>query len=308
MRSMTFGRFLGALCLAGSVIYVGAAPASAAPPNWVASVDRLPAAVHNGADAGYDVTITNQGPSNISALYLVTAEASTFVGGADGAACTAPGVPLKCSFGALNAGQTVTVRVAFKTPASGASYVQKFEANTTGSTISDRKHTSHGDTLAFSATTALSADKNFGGGFAKDTSPVQDNGTVGRNNVQSTQVVPPKAGVVATVEDGLATGAFTCTGCTKTLFGEWSRVVVDNGVNQGTLFPVTLTVYGKALPKTATVDTIDLVHVLDNGSTEVLSTRCGATPALNCVSVSQVGSDYQITGWVDENGGFKGMG
>ena len=53
---------------------------------------------------------------------------------------------------------------------------------------------------------------------------------------------------------------------------------------------------------------IDLVHVLDNGSTEVLSTRCGATPALNCVSVSQVGSDYQITGWVDENGGFKGMG
>jgi hypothetical protein len=48
--------------------------------------------------------------------------------------------------------------------------------------------------------------------------------------------------------------------------------------------------------------------VLDDGTTEILSTRCGDTPTLNCVTVTPVGSNYKITGWVDENGGFKGMG
>jgi hypothetical protein len=48
--------------------------------------------------------------------------------------------------------------------------------------------------------------------------------------------------------------------------------------------------------------------VLDDGTTEILSARCGPTPTLNCVSVTQAGSNYQITGWVEENGGFKGMG
>lgn len=310
MRRNTFVRSLGALCLAGSLTYVGAGPASAAPPNWVSSVERLPATVHNGADAGYDVTLTNNGPSNISSLFVVTAEAATFVGGPNGGACTSPGVPLKCSFGALAAGQSVTIRVAFKTPSSGSSYVQKFEANTTGATLSDRKHTSHGDTLSFQATTALSNDKNFGGGFAKDSSPVTTNDSVGKTNVQSTEVVPPKAGVIATVQDGLPADAFSCAPtCTGTLFGDWSRVNVDNGANQGTFFPVTLTVYGKVLPKGATVDSVSLVHVTDTGGVEVMSARCGdtATPQ-DCIDVTQSGQNFVITGWVDQNGGFKGMG
>ena len=46
--------------------------ASAAPPNWTMTVTKLPDTVSPGAPAGYQVVITNNGPSNISQLYLVS--------------------------------------------------------------------------------------------------------------------------------------------------------------------------------------------------------------------------------------------
>jgi len=45
--------------------------ASAAPPNWTMTVTKLPDTASPGATAGYQVVITNNGPSNISQLYLV---------------------------------------------------------------------------------------------------------------------------------------------------------------------------------------------------------------------------------------------
>ena len=45
--------------------------ASASPPNWTMTVTKLPGTVSPGATAGYQVVITNNGPSNISQLYLV---------------------------------------------------------------------------------------------------------------------------------------------------------------------------------------------------------------------------------------------
>jgi hypothetical protein len=312
MRMTSFGRLFAALCLAGSFVLVASGSASAATPRWSMSVVDLPSLVANGSGAGYQVTITNAGPSNISSLFLVTKiqDSPGFLTTTQGT-CSTPGSgPLKCNFGALGAGTSVTVVVGYPTPASGKSFDPVFQANSNGATFSDTKGRSHGDTLQDpnEISTQLTTSANFAGGFALTRSDVKTADNVGKNNVQATTVSPPTVGVITTAEDGLAAGTFTCTGCSKTLFGDWSRVTVGDGQPVGSLFPVTLLVYGKALPQGATQDSIDLVHVLDDGTTQILSTRCGDTPTLNCVTVTPVGSNYKITGWVDQNGGFKGMG
>jgi hypothetical protein len=312
MRKKSFGRLLGAVCLAGSFVFAASGAASAATPRWSMSVVDLPSLVANGSGAGYQVTITNDGPSNISSLFLVTKiqDSPAFLTTTQGT-CSTPGSgPLFCSLGALNAGSSVTVVAGFATPASGKTYAPVFQANSNGATFSDSNGRSHGDTLQDPNETAtqLTTNADFAGGFAINQNDVKTGSNVGKNNVQATTVTPPSLGVITTAQDGLGTNAFTCTGCSKTLFGDWSRVTVGHGESFGSLFPVTLLVYGKALPKDATQDTIDLVHVLDDGTTQILSTRCGVTPTLNCVTVTPVGSNYKITGWVDENGGFKGMG
>jgi hypothetical protein len=311
MRIKTFSRLLAALGLAGSALLVGAGPASATPPRWEMHVVDLPATAANGYGAGYQVTIKNNGPSNISTLFLVTKiqDSPGLLTTTQGTCSTPNSGPLRCDFGALRAGDSVTVIAGYTTPASGSSFDPVFQANSNGVSFTDPKR-SHGDTLQDpnETPTVLTKNGNFAGGFALNRNDVKTTDNVGKNNVQATTVTPPTVGVVTTAQDGLASNAFTCTGCTKTLFGEWSKVTVGAGQSFGDLFPVTLLVYGKALPKDATVDSIDLVHVLDNGTTEILSTRCGSTPTLNCVTVTPVGSNYKITGWVDENGGFKGMG
>jgi hypothetical protein len=311
MRRSSFVRVVGALCLAGSFVLAAAGSASASPPRWAMKVVDLPSLVANGSGAGFQVTITNNGPSNISTLYLVTRtqDSPALVTTSQGT-CSAPGSgPLVCNFGALRAGWSLTVLAAYTTPATGSSYDPGFEANSNGVSYSDPKR-SHGDVLVDpdATPTVLTRSGDFAGGFALTRNDVKTADNVGKNNVQSTTVTPPAVGVITTAQDGLPAGAFTCTGCSKTLFGQWSRVTVGQGQTFGDLFPVSLLVYGKELPKGATKDSIDLVHVLDDGTTEILSTRCGATPTLNCVTVTSVGSNYRITGWVDENGGFKGMG
>ncbi len=317
MRLSTLGRLLGALCLAGSVTYAAAGSASASTPGWISSVTPLPPKVHNGADAGYQVMITNTGTSNISQLFLVSADPTTFVGGPDGGDCLPAGVTLKCSFGSLNAGASVTIVVAFATPSSGNGFTEMFQANTTGVSLNDKHHTSHGDTLDFTGVTDLTSDKDFGGGFDKDTSLVQDNGSIGKNNAQSTQVTPPVGGVIATVQDGPAlnlpfscdTNSTYCQG--KTPFGEWSQVNVDNGAAQPSFFPITLMIYGKSVPNTVAQSSIALIHTDDNGNpigTDPLLQCASGAPLENCIQVSKVGPNWKIVAWVDQNGGFKGMG
>jgi hypothetical protein len=311
MRKNSLGRGLAAACLAGTFVLAASGSASAATPRWSMSVVDLPSLVANGSGAGYQVTITNNGPSNISTLFLVTKiqDSPGYLTTTQGT-CSAPGAgPLRCTFGALRAGNSLTVVAGYSTPASGSTFDPGFQANSNGLSFTDPKR-SHGDTLEDpqSTPTRLTTSADFAGGFALNQNDVATRGNVGKNNVQSTIVTPPSAGVIATAQDGLPSSAFTCAGCSKTLFGDWSRVTVGDGQSFANLFPVTLLVYGKALPKGASKTTIDLVHVLDDGTTEILSARCGPTPTLNCVSVTQAGSNYQITGWVEENGGFKGMG
>lgn len=313
MRASTPGRLLGAAVLSCAFLVALGGAASASPPRWSMSVTDLPPMVHNGNNAGYRVTISNAGPSNVSTLFLVTKTQSSpsYVSQPTQGSCSAPGAgPLVCNFGALVAGASVTVVVAYVTPSSGTSFDPVFQGNSNGATFSDPKGTSHGDTLQdpSETPTKLTTDKNFAGGFAIDQSPVGNDAAVGKNNVQSTSLVPPAADIVATVQDGDPTFTPTCSQCTGlSLFGDWSRITVDHGEQFGSLFPVSILVYGKEIPKNTTLDQINLAHVLDDGTSTILSQRCDVTPTLDCITVTPVGGNVRITAWVDQNGGVRGV-
>ncbi len=318
MRVSRMGRVAAAVALVCSFGLATAGGASASPPRWSMSVTDLPAVVHNGSNAGYQVTVSNAGPSNISTLFLVTkiTDSPSYVSSPSQGTCSAPGAgPLVCSFGALGAGASVTVTVAYTTPATGTSFDPVFQANSNGATFSDSKGTSHGDTLQDpnETPTSLTSSKDFAGGFAIDTSPVGDDSSLTKNNVQSTNLTPPVSGVIATVQDGLADNAFTCTGCTGVPLGEWSRLNVNNGQQFGDLIKVSVLIFGKSLPKSvdltsqASLDQVNLVHVLNDGTVVPMTQRCGATPSLNCVTATAQGSNLLITGYIDQNGGVRGI-
>jgi hypothetical protein len=298
--------------LAGSFVVAVTGAASASTPNWSMTVTDLPPVVANGSSAGYRVTIRNAGPSNISKLYLVTKtqDSPSYVGQPTQGSCSASGAgPLRCSFGVLRAGASVTLVVAYVTPSTGTSYDPVFQGNTSGATYTDPGH-SHGDTLQdpSETPTTLTSDSNFAGGFVLSQRPVENNATVNASNIQSTSVLPPVSNVVVTVQDGDPSYAPSCTQCgSMTLFGDWSKITVDQGEQFGTLFRVSILVYGGVVPSQTPLDQINLAHVLDDGTSTILSQRCGATPTLNCVTVTQVGKNVRIFAWLDQNGGVRGI-
>ena len=233
---------LGATLLSTAGIAVASGPAG-----WSMTVTPLPSSVTPGADAGYQVTIYNIGPSNISQLYLVNdfehKGNPTYVGTPSHGTCTLPNEQLKCSLGALNAGtssapNSVTVTVGFTTSGTG-SFDPGLEANTSGISFTDPKR-SHGDALidpAFAGTN-LSTNKNFGGGFTTDhNGSIENNNQLIGQNKQSEKVSHLPIGIVATVQDGTDTTG-TCTpvpgvlDC-KSFAGEWTILNVNNGASFG---------------------------------------------------------------------------
>jgi hypothetical protein len=312
MRKKLLGRALGVLGLVGVAVVAGVGSASAGQPHWSMTVENLPALAAAGSEAGFEVTITNAGPSNIAKLFLRTdtAVAPDYVTTTQGT-CTDPGRVLSCTFGALRKGQSVTVVAAFPTGGDDTEFDAGFFATTSGSSGSDKGNSSHGDTLRDPNETAtqLTDSPDFAGGFSVDGLPVSTDSDLSDSNIQSTTVAPPGGGIVTTAQDGLGPAAFTCTGCLGTLFGEWSAVNVDEGNVVDGLIQVTLIVRAGEIPYGDTVDDISLVHVLDNGSTQILTERCGYVPTAGCIEVTELESgDFQITAYVDQNGGFKGMG
>lgn len=295
-----------------AVMLFGTGVVSASPPNWVMTVVKVPPTVGANANAGYTVTIANNGPSNISSLFLVDdiATAPSYVGTPTQGSCNQTGA-LYCAFGTLNANQSVTVTVAYKVGTSNFSV--NFQGNTNGATFSDAGHHSHGDTLApnpVTTTTSVSNSQNFGGGFVVGDTSVQDFQTVGKKNPQATSLVAPDTIIPATVEDGITTGiACTDSHCANA-FGEWSRINVNNGQPYGTAFKVTLLLWGGEVPGGVSTSNIVVLHTLDNGTTEAIGTDCtyaGGVPTnAECRTVTKVGNNYQIDVWLFKNGSLKG--
>jgi len=284
MRARSIRRLAGitaTAALLGSAMLATAGGVQAAPPNWVMTVTPLPATATAGAPAGYRVTIVNNGPSNISALYLTTkigdenGVGPIYVNdGVDGPGpCTEAGAttPLKCSFGALGDDQSVTITVAY-TATGFSSFNPGFQGNTSGKTYTDPKR-SHGDTLedANFAGTGLRSDKNFDGRFNLQAgSSVATNAQLTGNNKQATKLPSVPANNDAFVEDG--PGAAPIKACVTTdtidcakLIGEWSNVHLGSG---SFATPITIEITFKSVTPTA------FVHIKDDGSQE----RVGQCP------------------------------
>jgi hypothetical protein len=306
-----------------ALMLLGNGVAQATPPQWeLSAITSVPPTVGPGANAGYSFSVTNHGPSNISALYLLATDVTappkyaawqittgTTVTGQGSCSTT---VQLDCAIGALNAGQVVSFLVAYAVGTSNFSVT--FQLNTTGSIISPNGH-NHGDVLQDVGRTSISNSKDFAGGFQLGDGNVFDNQTLGPKNVQGTTVNSFDPLIPVTVQDG-STLIFPCNACGSAhLFGEWSDVSVKGGAATSG-FKVTLLIRGSELSGSPDLSTIFVEHTSTDGSTTTpIKTTCtfdGTNPKPTnigtdgCIVVSKVGSNIQIIVWLITNGSLKG--
>jgi hypothetical protein len=253
--------------------------ASAAPPNWGMTVTKLPPSVSPGAPAGYQIDIVNNGPSNISALYLTADIGLTPVYlVTNQGSCNTTG-SLFCSFGAVNDDGTVQVIVAFDTPTSGSTFPVSFQLNTTGFTFTDVKNRSHGDLKTVAVSTALNNGKNFAGFFSTAAGQgIGDNDVLNGNNKQSTRLEGLLGAVPATVSDG----SITSDACIPNIdpqvncsliSGETSVVNVANGADDPDGFFIIIH-YKNASTPTA------FIHTYGGGLQEKIGPCLNDPPAL----------------------------
>lgn len=292
-------------------------------PNWVGSATPLPSTVTPGKPAGYLVTIHNNGPSNISKLYLFTlagTESVVYTAPSQGS-CT-PSGRLSCTLGSLRSGGTVTVTTAFATSSSQTGQQDvTFEWDTSG-LGSGSGDNSHGDALRLPASTKFSADgTNFAGGFviSAGDKTIQNNQTIGSGNRQATKAVVNDTFIPAFVQDGpgftppdlqacVDTATFHCS----QLFGEWSVVSVNNDATFPTYFKVFIrldwTVPGDHDHDADDTPRLAYHQYFDVGShlwkQEVVSASC-STAAIPCLSVTKVTGYYQIEIHTFHNGNFR---
>ena len=308
-----------------ATMLVGVGTATAANPTWAVSFDRLPNVVAPGNDAGWFVTVTNNGPSNINDLNIsITSEEigalpsyiSDLVLSSGGtASCSTATGALVCNVGTLIDDGTVEFTVAFEVPSSD---IGTFDLNIglragTGDTETDGPGKSRGDKKTFTNSTPISSSSNFDGGFTVGENTYQTNQSVGRRNVQATTIENVGSFIGVTIEDGITTGVDCSTSASRTCIGEWSEINVDDGAEFGTPFKVTLLVSGSSVPGGTDEDDIVLIHVLDDLTVEVLGDssdeRCanaGDSGSAECIFVSKVGNNYQIVAWLFQNGNLRG--
>lgn len=310
-------RLVGALGLAITLTcgtLAGSALAAPAPLD-LSGQNLSPAFVSNGALAAFTVTATNKGPSNISQLYL-TGPADAPVYGVEAFAtvnlvdvplsgvCTTSG-QLLCSFGAVNALDSVTVTVAVTAPSKGTSWTADFEWSTTG--YVSGKNNSHGDAFPYTFPVTLSSDKDHAGTYVWDASQtqVQDTG-IGHNNTQSTKVKVNVTRIPLSVQDG---SAITCVGydvsCPTTFFGETSVVNVDNDTFQDNLFVIVIQIYHG--PNANKVNGVYHSWYAGGNHDEYIGLCTTSTPTSPCVQPQNMqGGNLQLTIYTYHNGNYRG--
>lgn len=292
-----------------ALLLLGVGTASASTPGWTGSnAVAILDSVGPGKDAGFTVTLKNDGPGNISTLSFKADKAASYV--SDQRCVTAP--TLSCNFGAQNVGVDIVFEVAFQVPTSGSSFNVTFSESANGFSTSDKGHNSRGDSNSFSGTAAITTGGgDFDGGVNVGGDTYSDNQSVGRSNVQATKLENAPNLAAVTIQDGVA--SFTCqTGvaqCSR-LIGEWSVLHVGDG----TVGPikVTILIYGNSVSGNPDPSTLFLVHTGDNGLTNVISQQCTYTAGVvnnaDCLAgtPTKVGKNYQIVAWLAKNGGIRG--
>jgi hypothetical protein len=309
------------------VAMLATSPVAAKNPSWYIEYTKLPIAVAAGNDAGYFVKVGNTGPSNINTLMLTvtpvatpTAAPSYFSGltwntGAHGS-CTNTGPagvgPLTCDLGTVVPGQYVTFRVAFNVPAgsTGTFDVDIAIQSGAGNTGSD-PGSSRGDAKTVTAKTAINSSPNFDAGFVVDDLLYETTGSLGRGNKQNSSALVADTLLTVTVEDGSGVVAPTCdvAGCSGA-FGEWTYLDIPGNTN---LIKATLNIWGGSVPGGASADAIYLIHVLDDGTVDLIGddgSRCtpttGTPTNADCITVTKIGSNFRIVAWLHGNGNLRG--
>lgn len=309
---------------------LGGGSATAATPSWNDSfVTATPPKVSAGANAGYTVTIINSGMSNLSQVFLtevlqtndtVPVEAIppaylpiNYIDQSQGSCepLSSDGV-LYCALGAIRAGRSATVTVAYPTGAN-ATLKRIFEVNTTG-VAGDNQGSSHGDVLQLVGTTTIGSSADFSGRFIGAVAPdliVKNSLVLGTSNRQSTKVTAPGGAIGVNVEDGAGFSPLPCSGC----WSETSEIHVNSGTYYDAGFKVEIGIY-----KTPASAVHGVYHEFDaprldaDGnviSGESITTTCpkNGTPTasqLPCFSVSKLpGGSISVTVWLHENGRIR---
>jgi hypothetical protein len=300
-----------------------AGPVSATNPTWAVAFNELPSIVGAGHDAGWFVTVTNSGPSQINDLRItLTSEIAgalpTYLspltlssGGAY--SCSAASGAEVCNVGTVVDQGSVTFTVAFHVPAgrTGAFDLNVGLLSGTGDTGSDKPGKSRGDKATFTDSTPISSSSNFDAGFSVTGDTYQTGGSLGRNNKQTTELVTTDDAIPVTITDGVTD--FPCdvttedTQCLRVI-GEWSVLDVNGGNNTDPI-KVTLLIWGGSVPGGVGVGDIFLLHADGLGGYVPVNATCDAEPPTNApclVLVTKVGSNFKIVAWLEKNGGARG--
>jgi len=298
-----------------AMMLLGTGVTSAATPGWkFLAAASIPGTVAPGADAGFRFDIKNTGKSNIAQVYLLNDSTDTidYLSTSRGTNVCVTSPSLKCSFGALNVGQTIHVLIAYTTPSTAGTYNTHFYLNGTGNTGSDGG-TSHGDSLPLDLSTIVSGNPNFAGGFQVNGVAVQTDPTLTTSNKQSTKLTPPSTQLLGpvTVEDGIADfpGGFTNPCLTHACFGDWASLTARDSLDQ-LAGPIRVELNIKGIASNTDPLSIGLWHdgtiIMTRCSTSTLPTGTG-----ECVTVTKIGNGanaiFQIVGWLNHNGTIRGL-
>ncbi|HEY2916695.1 MAG TPA: hypothetical protein VGI98_05705 [Candidatus Limnocylindrales bacterium] len=308
-RLTRYGSVVTTAALAVMLLGVGGATAKT-PAGWSMTVSPIVDQIGPGAVQGYNVHITNTGPSNIAKLYLSTLDVSKSKAGtpispaySSLTGCNT-GADQGCAFGAFPVGRVVDLQLAYTAAAGDSPFKVEFDINTNGFVLGT--NSSHGDSFRVSTSTTVNGSADFAGGFSLDgLSTFTTGAPSGSNNQQSSVTGPNLLAITVTEGGGSPDATDPCT--TYTCIGQWDRVTVGNH-DQG---PVRLVLNITGVPHSTQASDINLYHTgeANNG---IVSARCSsATPPsseMPCITVTKLGTGhFQIVAWLLHNGGARGL-
>jgi hypothetical protein len=308
---------------------LGVGAVSAANPSWDIITTPTPAKVGAGHDAGFIVTVVNNGPSNINDLRVTLTtkdtptaaptHVSSLVYRIDGeltgetATCAPAGVPLTCLIGTLEDDESVTFTVAYFVPLGTTGAFDLNVAIRAGTGDVDGGNNSRGDKYDENAAATIGSG-NFDGGFVVGAETYQTNPSLGNRNIQSTALTGVEQLVPVMIEDGIPSD----TRCDSvlddpdcgSLFGEWSLLNVNNG-NGGEPFADAFKVTLKVRGGPSSSADVQVVHILDDGTIDVISLDCtydseGAPTNAECLTAVKNGNVWTIDVWLLSNGSIRG--
>ena len=316
-----FIRFLAAGAVVGTL---AAGPASASVVGFshatALTVTAQPPEASNGVPAAYVVTVTNNGTKPFAHVGLAarTPSGSTFVESSPSQGTCVGGV-FACDLGALAPGAHASVVVVYRTPSTGSSMTIRVVEAAVGSWTAD------GQTE--SATTTLVNDPSFVGLWIPPGGDrhVETDQTLSPANPQSTALDAPADSIPVSLSEQNIGGDYPCPTLPggATCVTQWSFVNVNGGATYPQGFPVTLSVLKSSLPPGLLdqddvgtyADDLHIVHVLDNGTVELISAedgqQCavgdGGVPSnLPCVIETQNDTSVTAVVWVTSNGHIGG--